>query len=657
MFMKEGIEGKDPIVRNFHLNMAIFRIGKPFVRIGKYAFVLLHVTCPSVHWGCHFMNVNFQKKSFRGTRQHACAPLLALAIIAVSLCSMRLAHAQTEAGTLLNQEQRSQQRLPERLPPAQATPNASRPEAGQGPRVSVRAIRFTGGSDLLSAAELQALVSPYVGTDLDFAGLEGIALAVTDLLRSRGWFLAEAYLPRQDITQGDIEIAIKAGLLDGKAGRGTAFSIQRTDQDAGEKRPLRIQQDRLESLARKHLPAGATVNERAMERALLLMNDLPGISARAKLQAGIEEGSTQVVIDVDEGPLFSGSVNTDNFGNGDTGLEQVNVAAQLNDVSGYGDQISLNATDAQGMLLARLGYSLPIGSDGLKLALARSTMQYKILRGVGLDAALAGTSATTGLTLSYPWLRSRNQNLYGALGITRKTLLDDSTAGALRDKRIDVFTGLLSGDLLDTHGGGGLVTWSLGLTSGTLDLSNQANDSAADAATYNTQGRYAKLSYGASRLQKLPGAFSLWASLSGQVAQKNLDSSEKFILGGPNGVRAYSGSEGSGDEGWLGTLEVRYDVSGGTALGQLQLFGFYDTGAISLHKEAGTVPISTASAQNRYRLAAWGLGLGLSKTSSHALRIVWARKVGDNPGRSSAGLDADGRADAARLWLQATLWF
>ena len=160
-----------------------------------------------------------------------------------------------------------------------------------------------------------------------------------------------------------------------------------------------------------------------------------------------------------------------------------------------------------------------------------------------------------------------------------------------------------------------------------------------------------------SFLQKLPGALSLWASLSGQMAQKNLDSSEKFILGGPNGVRAYSGSEGSGDDGWLGTLEVRYDMPGGTALGQAQLFGFYDTGAITLHKDAGNVPITTASAQNRYGLAAWGLGISLSKTSSHALRIVWARKVGDNPGRSTAGLDADGRADAARLWLQATLWF
>jgi hemolysin activation/secretion protein len=56
----------------------------------------------------------------------------------------------------------------------------------------------------------------------------------------------------------------------------------------------------------------------------------------------------------------------------------------------------------------------------------------------------------------------------------------------------------------------------------------------------------------------LPGGFTLYASFSGQRASKNLDSSEEFFLGGPNGVRAYPQGEGAGDEGWLSRLELRH---------------------------------------------------------------------------------------------------
>ncbi|HEX5394613.1 MAG TPA: ShlB/FhaC/HecB family hemolysin secretion/activation protein, partial [Rhodocyclaceae bacterium] len=132
---------------------------------------------------------------------------------------------------------------------------------------------------------------------------------------------------------------------------------------------------------------------------------------------------------------------------------------------------------------------------------------------------------------------------------------------------------------------------------------------------------------------------------------------EKFLLGGPNGVRAYPGAEGSGDNGWLFNLELRYDVLGGTDWGQLQFIGFYDLGHIELHKDTKGIAITGATGKNAYDLAGWGLGMNLSKTGSHALRLIWAQKLGSNPGRTAAGMDADGANDNSRVWLQATLWF
>lgn len=559
--------------------------------------------------------------------------------------------AQADAGTLLNQEQRSQQRLPDRLPEAPTQPVRPALKDTGSAKVILKSVRFTGADGLASEAELQALVADAIGQALDFAGLEQLARRVTDYLRSKGWFLAEAYLPRQDVTDGHVEIAIRAGRLDGANGQGKSYSIV-----PGGKQATRIDPARLAAIADRQLPSGVTVKESDMERAVLLMNDLPGMSARARLEPGADPGSTRVVMDVEEGPLVTGNASLDNYGNRDTGLYQLNLALQVNDPTGNGDQAGAFATQANGIDLKRLSYTLPIGADGLKLGASWSSMDYTIQRGTGKAAGLKGSSETSGVTLSYPFLRSRSTNVYGTAGFTNKDLKDDSAAGLLRSKQVDVWNLAVSGDRLDTYGGGGLTSWNLGWNGGRLNL-GVASDRAADAAGYGAQGRYDKFTYGLARLQKLPGTFTAFANFSGQSAGKNLDSSEKFILGGPNGVRAYPGSEASGDSGWLANFEVRYDLPGGTSLGQLQFIGFYDYGHIVLHDDAKGLPITTYSKQNAYSLQGWGLGLNLSKTGSHALRLFWAEKIGDNPGRSTAGLDADGYADRSRIWLQATVWF
>lgn len=567
-------------------------------------------------------------------------PVLCLALPA-------LAQTPPDAGSLLRQQEQLQQRVPAQLPSRDA--EAPRPplKVGAGETVRVTAIRFSGATELVPESELQSLIADAIGRDLDFDALQQLAQRITNHLKSRGWFLARAYLPAQDITSGTIEIALLAGRLSQRE------PVRITE---GGKLALRIDPERLAAIAERQLAAGAVAREDQLNRAVLLMNDLPGISARARLEPGDDSGETRVILTLDEGQLFSGSVSADNSGSRDTGTDQLNASLDVNDPLGIGDKLSLGATGSEGTQLARLAYSRPLGSDGWKMNFGVTDLRYNVRTTTGRAAGLEGDSQTFSASLTYPWLRSRTANIYVSLTQNHKELVDRSNAGTLHDKRVDAATLMLSGDRLDNLGGGGLSSFSLGLTAGTLGLELPA-DAVADATGYRTAGSYRKFGFNVGRLQKLPGAFTLFANLTGQHAGKNLDSSEKLYLGGPAGVRAYPGSEAGSDSGQILNLEMRYDWPEATPWGPLQLQAFYDSGWANLHHDTRNLPIATATGRNNYRIAGAGLGFSVMKPGSHVIRASLARKVGNNPGRTVQGNDADGLADSTRLWLQAILLF
>ena len=185
-----------------------------------------------------------------------------------------------------------------------------------------------------------------------------------------------------------------------------------------------------------------------------------------------------------------------------------------------------------------------------------------------------------------------------------------------------------------------------------------AGSLAADQSGPRVQGAYNKLGYKLARLQRLSGNWSLFAALNGQLADKNLDSSEKFILGGITGVRAYPSGEGRGDTGWVTNVELRYDIAGNPAFGNWQLIAFFDTGRVEQNKSAWAGwNAGNPSQPNSYRLSGSGLGVNLIKEGSHVMRVIYAHKAGSNPGRSAAGLDSDGMEDSSRIWLQAMVYF
>lgn len=475
-------------------------------------------------------------------------------------------------------------------------------------------------------AQLRAATGFVPGAQLNLAELRAMAAKVADFYHARGYFLAQAFLPAQDIRDGAVTISV----LEGRYG---AVGLRNQSKLA----------DGLANRVLGGLDSGDTIASGPLERRLLLLSDMPGVEVRSTLVPGASVGASDLIVEVAPGQRVGGSVDVDNQGNRYTGVKRVGATLNINELSGYGDSASVRAfTSADGLNYVRGAYQGQLGLA--KLGLAYTSMDYRL--GQEFAALQASGNAKIGsVYTSYPLLRSRADNLYAQLNYDGKSFHDKSdAAGTVTDKDIKVWMANLNGDARDGFGGGGVSNYSLTWTTGKVDIGTP-NALQVDQSTARSNGRFNKLSFSAARLQGWTENTSLFASLSGQVASKNLDISEKMGLGGVGGVRAYPGGEGYADQGYVLNLEARRNLPAMAALpGQAQLVLFIDTGTVSLNKEVW------APGENRKTLSGAGLGLTWAGANGVALKLYYAHKLGD--ARAVSVPDAMGR-----VWLQAVKYF
>jgi hemolysin activation/secretion protein len=529
-----------------------------------------------------------------------------------------LAQQVPNAGTQLQQ-------IPPALTPERIEPDikierstaAAEPDAG-GATVEVTALRVTGNS-LFTEAELIAAANVAPGSRLTLSELRSAAARISDHYNKRGYFLAQAYLPVQDIKDGAVTIAV----VEGRYGK----------IDVRNRANL---SDRRTAQVLSGIEGGDPVANAALERRLLLLSDIPGVRVKTTLAPGEQVGTSDLIVDIVPGRRITGSVEADNAGNRYTGAYRAGGSINFNNPAGMGDLLSLRLLASEGGLAyGRASYQAPAGSGFLGVAYTH--LRYELGREFErLDAD--GTADIFSVFGSYPLVRSRDYNLYGLVGLDLKQLEDRiGLVSAVSDKQVKVATIGFSGDSHDDLGGGGWNSFSAGWSIGNLDIESPA-ERAADALSARSNGGFSKLQASVARLQSVSGPLSLYASVRGQLAFDNLDSSEKMELGGAYGVRAYPEGEAYGDQGYVATVEARLMLSRWAAAlpGQLQLIGFVDVGEVEYSKDPWFAGSNHASRS--------GFGAGLTWFGPHdlALKASYARKLGDAV--TTSGPDRDGRA-------------
>jgi hemolysin activation/secretion protein len=547
------------------------------------------------------------------------------------------AHAQTtpplpDAGSLRQQiEQQRELHLPQAAPlPRVSPPPEIAPQAGIS--VAVKSFRFAGNT-LLSAEQLAPALAPFVGRTLDFAGLQRATDAVATAYREAGW-IVRAYLPQQDVSEGTITVQVVEARFAGVRFEG-----------APSQRVLRSElQAYFDTQQATNQPLSAT----ALDRALLLADDLPGVSVAGTLAPGAAEGETALVLQTTDEPLVYGDIGLDNTGTRSTGSNRLTANVNINSPGQRGELLSLSGLHTQGSDYGRVSLTVPDHHNGLRLGFNASSMNYRVVEGANSVLALGihGSSSSMGLEWSQPLVRARLHNLYFTGGLDNKSFYSSNRNStptdpqSYSDYETDSLRLGLSGNRFDELGGGGANSGSVQLLWGRLTAMQ------AHGQINSLDRSYNKLSYSLMRQQTLTPAHSLLLSLQGQQATQPLDSSEKFYIGGASTVRAYPSSELGGERGQVLSAEWRWRVHPAWVLS-----AFVNRGQVV------SLPATSSDAKTSLTLIGQGLSASWQGPAGVTAKLTWAHRHGANPHPTQAGTDSDGTLKLNRFWLTASLPF
>ena len=484
---------------------------------------------------------------------------------------------------------------------------------------------------------MQAMVNKFLGIPLQYDDLLDVAYAVENFYKKNN-YLARVMLTQQDITEGVLTLDVMESVLS---------KVKVEQQLAG----LPSTQDHVLALIERQSPQGRQFTANTLDRGLSLANEVPGVSVTGSLHQGDEEGETELILKLYKQQSRQAELVADNIGSRATGANRVMGNYSFINPTGYGDLLSLSTIVTKGSEYFRSAYSLPIGLDGWRAGLNASAMDYKVIVGdIGVVGAV-GKAFTQGLDFVYPIERSPNASSTVTLSAEAKQFTNImATGNVLSDYDAEVLVAQFSGVDRDFSKASGLLNYSLAFSHGQVRLQDGSSYQATDSTGNRTEGRFNKIRLNLNYLEAWDKNTDVYVSYSGQLADRNLDSSEKFQLGGAMGIRAYPTGEGSGSDGRMLNFEVRHRFENG-----ITLAGFYDWGQVD---ELHIPNTNNPTLKNSYELHGYGVSAAYNFKNGVSAKATWATRDGENPNpKIPSGTDQDGSRDRNRFWLQVAIPF
>jgi hemolysin activation/secretion protein len=449
---------------------------------------------------------------------------------------------------------------------------------------------------------------------LNLAQLQDVADSITKHYKDRGFILAQAFIPAQEVDDGKITIEV----IEGRLGR--VFAQNNVGYSEA------VLAEPFEDLIDK------PITNADVESAILTLRDYPGLVPTALFRPGAKVGTSDLVLAVQQEKQYEVSLTVDNDGSGATGERRVTLDAQYNNPTGVGDSIRgqlVQNWKPKNSLFFNATYERPIW-PGTRAYAEFSRQDFAVRNDANLD--LKGVLTQAALGVKHDVFRSRFSNIRTELTFRRTNSVLKTNKRISNKENLAFLEGRLTWDRIDTEFDG-IDVATIGFAHGLNGQfgGDHESDVAGSPQPPSRRGNGGNISSNNfslirgqyNRLQAITEGVDVLMRVEGQASNSLLSSQNQYKLGGPNNVRAYPTSEFLRDTAVFGSMEWFFRAPGfadATAFSNLQ---WGDIVKVSFFADyaAGTVNQPQAGDRQNVDISGYGAALHMEIPGQFLARV------------------------------------
>lgn len=397
-------------------------------------------------------------------------------------------------------------------------------------------------ADLPAPEGLEEKMSEYLGKPMSMALLSEIGKDVVLVWRDSDYPLVDVYYPEQNITGGKLQIVVREAVLGAKKTEGAEVS----------------KEDYL--LSNLRIDPGDRINKKVVAADLDWLNENPIRQVNLIYERGDEDGTSNILLDVNERQPISAYLGFANTGVQFTGEEEWSFGFSWSNPGrrehtiGYNFTTDLEWDNLQAHSVFYEAY-LP-WRHILQIAGAHVTSEAVDKTVTDTSGLSSQLSTVYRIPLGRPDFNPAWQH-YLSFAFDYKSTNTDLIFGGVNifdsDVAVGQFRAFYEFSVPDKKG---LTKASLGIVGAPGDLFDDNDDASFDLARLGSEASYFYAYGDIERLQRLPADLTLRLKIRAQASANRLGATEQLLAGGYNTVRGFDESIIRGDSGLISNLEL-----------------------------------------------------------------------------------------------------
>ncbi|MFH1782965.1 MAG: ShlB/FhaC/HecB family hemolysin secretion/activation protein [Candidatus Omnitrophota bacterium] len=469
-----------------------------------------------------------------------------------------------------------------------------------GPSFILRDIKVTGAT-AFTQDELKNIYKPSLDKKIYYSELKGIANAIKNEYKKRGYLTATSFVPQQDIKDGVVEIQV----VEGKVGE------------------IKIEGNKWfkTDLIKKyfHLAKGEIFDVYKLQKDLTRLNQNSDLKVTTVVEKGKVPETTDLIAKAEEKVPYHIGIGSDNKGSRLLGRYRTLVHARSTNATGVNDYLLLSSVFNARSMGFSLSYDRPLDTYGTKLGI--DATYYKMKLGKEFKALdIEGETRILTPHLMWEIFLSEDTEIEGDVGFEIKDIEKTTQTAVTTEEQLTLLFAGFTVEKQTSFFGGSYLTFAPKMTMGQKNLFGATGKDHPNASRDNTGGFFVKYSQRLSTFQRMPFKSYLAIDSSVQVSSDTLPSSEQMQIGGQDSVRGYPEGDYLCDTGYYVNTEWLFPK----LLKHSEPFLLFDFGW-------GRIEDTMTGELEDKTLMGVGAGAKFTLFNKAYLKLQWAVKGGDEP--------------------------